>query len=426
MEKIEISNKQLNEKYFHYKHPSGLNIYLYPKKGYSSIYAIFGTNFGSINNKFKIGDSSDVIQVPDGIAHYLEHKLFESEDGDAFSKYAKTGASANAYTSFEKTAYLFSCSKNFEESLKILINFVQSPYFTEETVKKEQGIIGQEIKMYEDDPEWRALFNVLNAMYNNHPVKIDIAGTVESIAKITPDYLYKCYNAFYNLNNMSLCIAGNIDIENTLSIIDKELKPSKPTNVETILPQEPYSIVKDKVEEEFDIMSPIFYLGFKGKSDNLWMSEEKAAYIDIILIAVASKSSDLYSILLEKGLINTASFSYEHFEGPGYSSILFSGESKDPDEVAKIIREYLSNLLDKGLDEETFIRAKKVSYGSYVKEFNSVSALSNEMLNNSFNGRELFKSMEYVSKAKLEKANMYLKEIFNISKSSLSIAKPRG
>ena len=182
----QIQSKTLQDSYYKLQHKTGLTIYVYPKEGYSSTYAIFGTKYGSVNRIFSV-DHQEKITVPDGIAHYLEHKLFESEDGDAFSRYAKTGASANAYTSFDKTCYLFSCTQNFEQSLEILLDFVQTPYFTPQTVQKEQGIIGQEIKMYDDSPDWRVMFNLLEAMYHNHPVKIDIAGTVASIANITAD-----------------------------------------------------------------------------------------------------------------------------------------------------------------------------------------------------------------------------------------------
>ncbi len=199
----EIKSQLTGDKYYKVKHKSGLNIYVYEKEGYNSTYAVFGTRYGSINTTFS-SNGGEKMTVPDGIAHYLEHKLFECEDGDAFAKYAKTGANANAFTSFDKTCYLFSTTDNFKESLEILLDFVQRPYFTEETVAKEQGIIGQEIKMYDDSPEWRVMFNLLEIMYHNHPVKIDIAGTVESIAKITPELLYKCYNTFYNLTNMAL------------------------------------------------------------------------------------------------------------------------------------------------------------------------------------------------------------------------------
>jgi predicted Zn-dependent peptidase len=185
----EIKSERTGERYLEIDHPSGLKIVLYPKEGYTSTYAVFGTKYGSIDRSFKKSGDEKIHEVPAGIAHFLEHKLFESEDGDAFEKYAKTGASANAYTSFDATCYLFSCTENLMESLEILMNFVQNPYFTAQTVEKEQGIIGQEIRMYDDDPQWRVMFNLLGALYHNHPVKIDIAGSVESIAEINADLL---------------------------------------------------------------------------------------------------------------------------------------------------------------------------------------------------------------------------------------------
>ena len=208
----EIKSDRVGDKYYEVEHSSGLKIFIYPKENNNSTYAVFGTKYGSVDVNFKTSDEKETNTVPAGIAHYLEHKLFESEDGDAFTRYAKTGASANAYTSFDKTCYLFSCTENVYESLEILLDFVQTPYFTEQTVQKEQGIIGQEIRMYDDDPQWRVMFNLLRAMYHNHPVRVDIAGTVESIAEITPELLYKCYHTFYNLNNMVLCVAGNVDL----------------------------------------------------------------------------------------------------------------------------------------------------------------------------------------------------------------------
>ena len=220
MMKKQIFEGFADESYVKAVMPNGLQIYIMEKPQYSSSYAIYGTRYGSIDTKFS-KDDSEMITVPEGIAHYLEHKLFEGEDGDAFSKYAKTGASANAFTSFDRTCYLFSCSDNFYENLDILLNFVQSPYFTKENVEKEQGIIGQEIRMYDDNPGWRVMFNLLKGMYHTHPVRIDIAGTVESIAQIDADLLYKCYETFYNPANMFICLVGNIDTDKTLKQIEK-------------------------------------------------------------------------------------------------------------------------------------------------------------------------------------------------------------
>ncbi len=210
----QIFESEIGESYIKAVHPSGLKIYILEKPQYNSAYAVFGTKYGSIDTCFSV--NGEKTQVPEGIAHFLEHKLFESEDGDAFTKYAATGAYANAYTSFDRTCYLFSCSDRFYDNLGILLDFVQSPYFTAETVQKEQGIIGQEIRMYDDSPDWRVMFNMLLAMYKNHPVRIDIAGTVESIAEIDDKLLYKCYNTFYNPSNMFICIAGNVNSEKVL------------------------------------------------------------------------------------------------------------------------------------------------------------------------------------------------------------------
>lgn len=240
----EVKSERLGDKYYEIKHPSGLKIFVYPKERNNSTYAVFGTRYGSIDNCFRV--NGETHRVPAGIAHYLEHKLFESADGDAFARYAKTGASANAYTSFDMTCFLFSCTENVYDSLEILLDFVQSPYFTEQTVQKEQGIIGQEIKMYEDDPQWRVLFNLLESLYRTHPVKTDIAGTVESIAQITPELLYECYHTFYNLNNMVLSIAGDVDLNRILQLCDRMLKPSKPVAVERIFDPEPDEIVKTR------------------------------------------------------------------------------------------------------------------------------------------------------------------------------------
>ena len=209
-EKQLIVNERTGEKYYYIKHPTGLSIYVMEMEGYNTAFALFGTKYGSVNTTFKTKNDADFVTVPEGIAHFLEHKLFENEDCDVFELYAKTGASGNAYTSFGRTAYLFSCTENFPESLSILLDFVQKPYFTQATVDKEQGIIAQEIKMGEDNPYVAVFFNLLKAVYHSHPVRIGIAGTVDSIAKINADLLYRCYYTFYNLNNMVLSVAGKL------------------------------------------------------------------------------------------------------------------------------------------------------------------------------------------------------------------------
>ncbi|MBQ8057637.1 MAG: insulinase family protein [Ruminococcus sp.] len=417
----EIKSASLSEKYYKIKHDSGLTIYVYPKEGYSSTYAIFGTRYGSINNTFKV-DGGEVVKVPDGIAHYLEHKLFESEDGDAFSRYAKTGANANAYTSFDKTCYLFSCTDNFEESLEILLDFVQSPYFTKETVAKEQGIIGQEIKMYDDSPAWRVMFNMLMNMYKNHPVRIDIAGTVESIAEITPEYLYTCYNTYYNLNNMVLCVAGNVKVDTVLSIADKMLKKSEYHEIENIFEEEPDGVLAPYVEQKLPVGLPLFNLGFKEKAGDKRVDEKTLAYSEILLFLIASSTSVLYRKMMDENLIN-ASFSYEFFEGEGFLGTIFSGESRAPEKVSETIKQYIEELKVKGIDSEEFEIAKRATYGDAISALNSTDHIANILTDFDFSDRELYTYIDAIANATIEDITERLSTMLDTEKTTLSVIK---
>lgn len=417
-----ITSERVQDSYYKIKHPSGLNIFIYPKEGSNSAYAVFGTRYGSIDTSFQRSDENEVCTVPEGIAHFLEHKLFESEDGDAFARYAKTGASANAYTSFDMTCYLFSCTEQTYESLEILLDFVQSPYFTEETVQKEQGIIGQEIRMYDDDPQWRVMFNLLGALYHTHPVKIDIAGTVESIAKITPDYLYRCYHTFYNLNNMALCVAGNVDPDKVMEVCDRLLKTSKPVEVKRIFEEEPAEIVKDRVEQSLSVAVPLFQMGFKEPARDHTVKE--LAETEILLELFASDASPLFRRLLDANLINTSSFGSEYFEGPGYAAIIFSGESKDPDAVAAEIRKEVARLRKEGISQDAFNRAKKAIYGRNVAALNSAESLANAMISLTFAQRELFSYIDALASATLSDVENRLNEQLREEYSALSVVSP--
>ena len=392
----EVYSERAGDRYYEVRHPSGLRILLYPKNENNSTYAVFGTRYGSVDTTFRV-DGEEACTVPEGIAHYLEHKLFESEDGDAFSRYAKTGAAANAYTSFDSTCYLFSCADHFYESLEILLDFVQKPYFTEETVRKEQGIIGQEIRMYDDDPQWRVMFNLLTALYHRHPVRIDIAGTVESIAEITPDYLYRCYRTFYNLHNMVLCVAGRMDVDRVLAVCDRLLIPSKPQKIERIFEEEPLDVVRPRVEQKLSVAMPLFQLGFKEPAGPERLSDRDAAASDVLLEAIASDASPLFRRLLDEGLVNETTFGFEYFEGTGYASVIFSGDSRDPDRVAEEIRKEIAQVRENGLSDEAFERARKSIYGRSVASLNSVENIANGMASMAFSGRDLFAYLDCVA-----------------------------
>lgn len=421
MSKItEIKSARVGDKYYKIEHDSGLTIYLYPKFDYNSKYAIFGTRFGSVNNAFSL-DGGDVKKVPDGIAHYLEHKMFECEDGDAFVKYAKTGANANAYTSFNKTCYLFGCTENFDQSFEILLDFVQRPYFTEETVAKEQGIIGQEIRMYDDSAEWVVMFNMLKGMYKSHPVQIDIAGTVESIAKITPELLYDCYYTFYNLNNMVLCVSGDLTCEDILKTADKMLKNCEKHDIKSYFEDEPYEVQSRYIEQKFPVSVPLFNFGYKEKCHKV--TQKETAEIDIIMTLLTSPSFELYNKLDDEKLINQ-SFDAEYFDGQGYNSVIFSSESRSPEKAAEVIKEYIENLKANGVNEEDFEIAKREVYGDLVSSLNNVEAIANAMVDAHFNNSDIFGFIDDVAECKLEDVNSRLKTMFDTDNTTLSVILP--
>lgn len=420
MEKKIIKNEKTGDSYIHIKHDSGLDILICEMEGFSTTEAIFGTKYGSINTRFKTNKDKDYTVVPEGIAHFLEHKLFENEDCDVFELYAKTGASANAFTSFEKTCYLFSCSDKYKESLEILLSFVQSPYFTKENVDKEQGIIGQEIRMYQDNPSWRVFFNLLKILYHNHPVKIDIAGTIESIAEIDADLLYKCYNTFYNLNNMVLAVAGNVKADEVLEIADKLLKPCENQQLETAFENEPEEIVKKEIVQNLSVGIPLFNIGFKASPKKGYENIKAELEANMVMNILADSSSPLYKRMTEDGIINS-SFSTEVFNGDGFFSMIFSGESQKPYDVMNEIIKEIESAKVNGLDARHFEVLKKVDYGNAVREFNNVEAVANSLINSQFEGIEMYDTIKIISEMTYEDVQRCLCERFDVSKAAISI-----
>lgn len=419
-----IKNARINEEYIRIKHKSGLTICLCPMAGYSSAYALFGTRYGSVDTTFKTAADDDLVTVPEGIAHFLEHKLFENGDKtDTFELFAKTGAECNAFTSFDKTAYLFSCTDKFEENLEILLKFVQEPYFTAETVQKEQGIIGQEIRMYQDSPGWRSMFNCLGGIYHNNPVRIDIAGTEESISRITDKLLYRCYDTFYNLNNMVLSIAGNFDPESALAICDKMLKQSKDTELETVIPDEPKTVLKTEVVQKMSCAMPQFYIGFKLPS--LEGIEDARQYIRFsMLFEVAfGKTSEFYEKLFSDGIIND-SFGSGVFNGRGFFVPMFWGESRNPRKVCELVKNEITRLKKSGLDDEAFEIIKKQTYGDILRIFNNVSSVASSMLNSEFNRTSLYDSIEIAAETTLTDLTNVLGEL-DCDNYCLSIIEPK-
>ncbi len=400
----------------------GLTVYIMEKPQYSSSYAMFGTKYGSIDTRFS-KNGGEMIDVPEGIAHFLEHKLFESEDGDAFSKYAKTGASANAFTSFDRTCYLFSCSDKFYENLDILLNFVQSPYFTEETVQKEQGIIGQEIRMYDDSPGWCVMFNLLKAMYHCHPVRIDIGGTVESISQINADLLYKCYETFYNPANMFICIAGNIDADKTLKQIESSIKPKAPVEITRGEFDEPQNAVTNYVEQKLAVNMPIFCLGFKQKIATPYRRLKSKVCVNLLLEIICGDASPLYAHLMNEGLINDE-FDCEYFNGNGYAAVLFEGESKDPKRVAEEIKREINRLRVEGIDKKLFSAVKCGAYGSMVRKFNSVENIAMQLTECAMCDYDLFEEIKLLKTVSYDDVLKRL-DVFDDENAVLSVIVPQ-
>jgi predicted Zn-dependent peptidase len=418
----EIRNEKLHESYFKIKHPSGLTILVLPKAGYSSSYAVFAAKYGSIDTKIAQADGS-FSEIPAGTAHFLKHKLFESEELAAFERFAKTGANANAYTSFDRTGYLFSCTGNFKESLEVLLDFVQKPYFTQETVEKEQGIIGQEIQMYKDVADWEVLFNLLRTMYQHNPVRVDIAGTQESIAQISADMLYNCYNSFYNLNNMVLAVSGNAGVEDVLEVAGRILKPAEGGPAKREFIPEPPEPLADYVEEKLAVSAPLFMLGFKEAVATPERTSEERLATRILLDIIAGKASPLYKRLIDAELIN-ATFSFEYFEGFGYACSIFGGESKDPQAAAKAIKDEIARLKAEKVDEQSFERTRRKLYGRLIMMYNDVDELANELAATFFTGSGLFDEIDACKAITLYSVNKRLNAVLEDTGAVLSVIIP--
>ncbi|AEF17087.1 peptidase M16 domain protein [Thermoanaerobacterium xylanolyticum LX-11] len=377
---MEIFNDLIKEKMYKYEHESGLNVFVMPKKGFIKQYAMFATHYGSNDREFIIPGESEPTHVPDGIAHFLEHKMFEEESGSVFEEFSKNGASANAYTNFTTTAYLFSCTDNFYSNLRLLLDFVQRPYFTDENVEKEKGIIAQEIRMYDDDPSWRLFFNMLGGLYREHPVKIDIAGTIESISRIDKDILYKCYNTFYHPSNMVLFAVGDVDVDKVAEIVNDSVKKEKRNGeIKRIYPDEPIKINKNYVEQKMSVSMPLFNVGFKDNDIGYGGKRllKKDITTQICLEILAGRSSDLYEKLYNDGLIDTT-FDVEYVGEVDHGYSIIGGQSVDPEAVKKALIAKISSI--NKVDEGDFYRIKKKILGRFVKSFNSVESIAHNFI----------------------------------------------
>lgn len=410
------------EKVYYATHPTGVRIAICPKPEFRTSHAVFGAKYGSIDNEFSVG-GGEFTHVPDGIAHYLEHKLFENEDCGAFERFAKTGACANAFTSFDRTCYFFSCTRDFDECLRILLDFVQKPYFTEETVQKEQGIIVQEIAMYRDNPGWWVFYNLMKAMYRDHPVKIDVAGTEDSIAQITPELLYKCYNTFYNPENMVLGICGNVEPQEVLAICDEMLLPKERFQIVRSCPEDDGRVVKSFIGHEYDVPVPIFQLGFKKKWREL-TAREKVLF-SIVRSAVFGPVSDFYSRMMSKKLINSG-FSCDNLYLNGVWACLFNGMSNSPETLRDEIFEEIERVRRDGISPRLFECTRRSSYGCQIVGFNNIDDIAENLADDMMFGTDMFEMLRETADVTVEEGNEAFRELFDTSNCSLSVVRKNG
>ncbi|AVO02381.1 MULTISPECIES: EF-P 5-aminopentanol modification-associated protein YfmH [Staphylococcus] len=409
---------------------NGLKVFIIPKPGFQKTFVTYTTQFGSLDSKFKPLGSDEFVTVPDGVAHFLEHKLFEKEEGDLFTDFAEDNAQVNAFTSFDRTSYLFSATSNVESNILRLMNMVETPYFTEATVEKEKGIIAEEIKMYQEQPGYKLMFNTLRAMYKQHPVKVDIAGSVESIYEITKDDLYLCYETFYHPSNMVMFVVGNVDPERIHDLVrDHEAKrelTAQPEIVRDSL-EEPEAVQQTKVVEEMNIQIPRLMLGFKNvpqqASKEVFMKRdiEMTFFFEMVL----GEETDFYQNLLNEGLIDDT-FGYQFVLEPSYSFSLITSSTPDPDKLKSLLLDELKAKVGNLEDEEAFELLKKQFIGEFISSLNSPEYIANQYTKLYFEGVSLFNMLDIVDSITLESINEAAEKSLNfdqIADSRLEIKK---
>ena len=417
---------QLKETLYSERLPNGLTVHVMPKAGFQKTYATFSTKYGSIHNRFQTGKKPE-IRVPDGIAHFLEHKMFEEPDGDIFAKFASQGASANAFTSFDRTVYLFSATEKIEENLKTLIDFVQNPYFTDQNVEKEKGIIGQEINMYRDNADWRVYYGLVEALYRVHPVRIDIAGTVESIAQITKDLLYECYRTFYHPSNMSLFVVGGVDPERVMELVraNQQAKTFDPQGeIRYFFDEEPEQVQESKKVTELPVSQPKCMFGFK----ELALPKDGAELLKrelttkLAFDALLSPSSELYQSMYDEGLISDQ-FGHDFNCGTTYAFSVFGGDTKYPDRLVERVSAALKQAAETGIDAQSFERSRRKKIGGFLRMMNSPESMAYEFTKYEFKGANLFDVMSVYESVTLEEANARLKEHVNFDRFAVSVVR---
>ena len=421
-----IENSKVKEKLYVEKLENGLTVMIMPKKNIQKKYMIWATNFGSIDNRFIAPNDKEETNIPDGVAHFLEHKMFEQQNGtNSLDTLTALGVNANAYTTTDHTCYLFECTDNFYPAMDELMDYVQNPYFTDQNVEKEKGIIGQEIQMYDDYPSWAVYMNAMKCMYKNNPIIIDIAGSIESISKIDKEVLYKCYNTFYHPSNMVMCFAGDFEPEALIEEVKKRLKPTeKHGEIKRIYPEEPEQIVKKENTQNMEVSMPIFVIGIKDVIDNKNCTSssivKKHIAIEILLNMLIGKSSKLYKELYEAELITGEPYLDYEFSKQ-YAHVSITGQSNDPKKVLEKFEAEIKKMKENDIDLAHFQRVKNMIYGNYVKEYDDVAEICRMFVGDYMKGINSFEYIEEYEQVTPEYTKQVLEEVFKEDKRVLSI-----
>ncbi len=413
----------LSERILEHILPNGLVVRVIPKAGFARKYAFFAANYGSIDTSFHFRGQH--VRTPDGVAHYLEHKMFDLPRGNVMQQFAARGASPNAFTSYAITAYYFDCTDQFEDNLKLLLEFVSTPYFTAESVEKERGIIAQEIRMYEDAPSSQVYEQLFAAMYQHHPVRAPIAGTVESIAQITAQTLYTCHEAFYHPGNMCLCVTGDVDAQTVFAIAEQMLgQQSSPVPERDYGPAEDLNCNALRVKRQMEVAMPTFMLGFKcqppANGPDVLRQELMG---DLAAELLMGEASPLYARLYEQGLIDPSfGVGYESMRGVGL--LVASGDSNDPEAVTAAILDECGRLTSSGADEALFRRLKRSMLGRRLRDLDSFESVCFRQCSFLFDGAEYFTFPEVCEAISMEDTLDFLKTTVVEAHSGLSTIYP--
>lgn len=421
-----FTSEELGEKMFRISHPALPDVFVFPKKLKTS-YALFGVKYGSIDSEFLMPDTKRKC-VPDGIAHFLEHKLFENPDGsDASEKFSELGADVNAYTSYNKTAYLFSCTENFGDALRELVYFVTHPHFEKESVKREIGIITEEILMYEDSPYERCFSNLMKALYENNSVSKNICGDVNSIRKITPSLLLDCYRSFYHPSNMALVICADTDAESVIDVLcECDFGFEESIGAASRIPQKDEEKAALGYTEDFmQVSKPVFNIGIKDVNipSSPTERDKKDIAMSILCDMIFSHAGELYTELFESGKISP-SFSHGYSICKDFSLITVSGEADEPKEIFEIFKNYLAKLRKNGLSRKDFERCKRVMYSDFVKSFDSSEEIANILLGFVFEGSDMFEYQRMIGKISYEDVCEQFENAFSEDFMTLSVIYP--